>query len=353
MASSFFFTILTFIVLLNQNIVCSFCLKVERKVDEADKLYQTMPTALPSISSQSSIDQSEGPSHVLSTQSSLEGTDSVLSDESDDPKSNGCSPDSCLKDSNNKSCDQDCQHWEKHLNRSMSGPDCLEKNRDKSIVDDVKDKIIDSEGSDEYEEQFERSLSAIEDAINVEGVVRRAAKTGSAAIRRRPGKRRSRTKLKRRCSINGHFYNRETSFFTPPHGSQMSVWVTSLVNTQEVINLLLEKYKVDSKPVNFALFIVRDNGEQRRLRDDEYPLLVRVMLGPHEDVAKLFLMDRQNTQEISNEVAQFLNLSVAECRAILERYQEEEEREAKRVRTKFREMRKRIKQRMEDLKVRL
>ncbi|KAJ9594675.1 hypothetical protein L9F63_014009, partial [Diploptera punctata] len=238
-------------------------LQVERKVDEADKLYQTMPVSLPSISNQSSIDQSEEPTRGLSTQSSLDATDSVVSEENE------------------------------------------------------------------------------------------AAKTGSTAIRRRPGKRRSRTKLKRRCSINGHFYNRETSFFTPPHGSQMSVWVTSLVNTQEVINLLLEKYKVDSKPMNFALFIVRDNGEQRRLRDDEYPLLVRVMLGPHEDVAKLFLMDRQNTEEISNEVAQFLNLSIAECRAILERYQEEEERETKRVRLKFREMRKRIKQRMEDLKVRL
>ena len=59
------------------------------------------------------------------------------------------------------------------------------------------------------------------------------------------------------------------------------------------------------------------------------------MLGPHEDVAKLFLMDRQNTEEISNEVAQFLNLSTAECRAILERYQEEEERETKRVRLKY------------------
>lgn len=78
----------------------------------------------------------------------------------------------------------------------------------------------------------------------------------------------------------------------------MSVWVTSLVNTQEVINLLLEKYKVDSKPENFALFVIRDNGEQRRLKDDDYPLVVRVMLGPHEDVARLFLMDAQETQEI-------------------------------------------------------
>lgn len=65
-------------------------------------------------------------------------------------------------------------------------------------------------------------------------VLRKAPKTGSTAIKRRSGNRRSRTKLKRRCSINGHFYNRETSFFTPPHGSQMNVWVSSMVNTQEV-----------------------------------------------------------------------------------------------------------------------
>lgn len=109
---------------------------------------------------------------------------------------------------------------------------------------------------------------------------------------------RSRTKLKRRCSINGHYYNRETSFFTPPYGSQMSVWVTSLVSTQDVINLLLEKYKVESNPKNFALFIVRDNGEQRRLKDDDFPLIQRIMLGPHEDVARLFLTDSQVTTEI-------------------------------------------------------
>lgn len=78
----------------------------------------------------------------------------------------------------------------------------------------------------------------------------------------------------------------------------MSVWVTSLVSTQDVVNLLLEKYKVDSRPENFALFIIRDNGEQRRLKDDEYPLLVRIMLGPHEDVARLFLTDAYNTSEI-------------------------------------------------------
>lgn len=48
----------------------------------------------------------------------------------------------------------------------------------------------------------------------------------------------------------------------------MSVWITSLVNTQEVINLMLDKYKVDAKPDNFALFVVRDNGgELKQFRE--------------------------------------------------------------------------------------
>ncbi|KFB49043.1 AGAP000149-PA-like protein [Anopheles sinensis] len=200
----------------------------------------------------------------------------------------------------------------------------------------------------------EYSTSISGHPVTDDGVVlRKPPKTGSTAIKRRSGNRRSRTKLKRRCSINGHFYNRETSFFTPPYGSQMNVWVTSLVNTQEVINLLLEKYKVESRAENFALFIVRDNGEQKKLKEDDYPLVTRVILGPHEDIAKLFLMDGQQTQEISSEVAQFLNLSIPECRAILGRYHEEEQRELHRIRLKFAELRKRIIQRMESLKVRL
>jgi Ras association domain-containing protein 2/4 len=257
-------------------------LKVERKVDEADKLYQTMPVALPSITSQSSFDHLEEPDHILCTESSLDAADGVLSVENDDVKSNDYSlrldngpvsaakgkkkislKDSWIIESDDKFCpdvlDLSYGYWGKNLNRSLSGPDCLQRHLDKSSgIEDTNPKLV--LDSDEYEEQLERALNEIGDGNDAEEVVRRPAKTGSTAIRRRPGKRRSRTKLKRRCSINGHFYNRETSFFTPPHGSQMSVWVTSLVNTQEVINLLLEKYKVDSKPVNFALFIIRDNG---------------------------------------------------------------------------------------------
>ncbi|XP_071573607.1 ras association family member [Temnothorax americanus] len=356
-------------------------LQVERKVEDGNKLYQTMPENLPSISSQSSAD-----TPPLSSQSSLDRSDSRENSETSSPNHQTTSRDNdsslnstpthsigsssstdtpvcnlgasnrngtlrrveyfdnLEKSTGNKSISTDDSWIEKGLNRSLSGPDCLQRHRTDSDTDSV--------NSLQFREDDNMTMST-DSGLELDGVVLRR-KQGSTAIRRRPGGRRqSRSRLRRRCSINGHFYNRETSFFTPPHGSQMSVWVTSLVNTQEVINLMLDKYKVDAKSDNFALFVVRDNGEQRRLKDDEYPLEVRVVLGPHENVARLFLVDKLSTPEISSDVAQFLNLSLAECHGILQRYHYEEERQILLLKEKYKEMRKRIKQRMEELKVRL
>ena len=48
--------------------------------------------------------------------------------------------------------------------------------------------------------------------------------------------------------------------FTPPKDSGMSVWITSLVGTQEVLKMLLDKYNIESEPDQFALYVVKDNG---------------------------------------------------------------------------------------------
>ncbi|KAG1675802.1 Ras association domain-containing protein 2 [Nymphon striatum] len=151
-------------------------------------------------------------------------------------------------------------------------------------------------------------------------------------LRRRRG---GNAKLKRRCSINGHFYNRETSVFTPVYGSVTHVWVTSLVNTTEVINMLLDKFKVENSPKDFALFVVRENGERRFIEADEYPLLTRVMLGPHEEVAKVFIMNKAKTEEISPEVAQYIQLSEPELKAIVDQFFEEEAREVEKIKKKY------------------
>ncbi|XP_046617926.1 ras association domain-containing protein 4 isoform X1 [Neodiprion virginianus] len=357
-------------------------LQVERKVEEGNKLYQTMPVGLPSISSQPGADSSEvkvhstveghvenvessnlsqqAVKHIVDNDSSITSTPTHSMDSSSStdtpnyqgtPNRNGTLRrveyfDSLEKNmgASNRTLSNDDSWIEKGLNRSMSGPDCLQRHRTDSDTDSV--------NSLHFRDDDNMTMST-DSGLELDGVVLRR-KPGSTAIRRRPGGRRqSRSRLRRRCSINGHFYNRETSFFTPPHGSQMSVWVTSLVSTQEVINLMLDKYKVDAKPGNFALFVVRDNGEQRRLRDDEYPLETRVVLGPHETVARLFLVDRFSTPEISSDVAQFLNLSAAECSGILQRYHYEEDRQIALLKEKYKEMRRRIMQRMDELKVRL
>ncbi|XP_076327141.1 ras association family member isoform X1 [Tachypleus tridentatus] len=159
----------------------------------------------------------------------------------------------------------------------------------------------------------------------------------------------SRAKIRRRCSINGHFYNRETSVFKPSYGTVTTVWVTSLVTTPEVINMLLDKFKVENSSDDFALFIVRDTGECRQIQDQEYPLLTRVMLGPNEDVAKIFIMNKSQTKEISCEVAQYLNLSEVELKAFIQKFNEEEERGIQRIKKKYEEIQRYIKLRLKEL----
>lgn len=316
-------------------------LRVERKIDVADHLYQTMPVTLPS---QTSVESTSGSSSSTKTESlSLTIKNDMSSTVTDaDSTLKACltngttSEDKIPLLSPSLSKDDAWLMQGTHLNRSMSGPDCLGRVRDAH--------------SPEFDRSSMNSMDISTMSEQPEEVVLRRPHKGSTAIKRRPGKRLSRSKVKRRCSINGHFYDRETSFFTPPHGSQMSVWVTSLVNTSEVINLLLEKYKVESDPQHFALFVVRDNGEQRRLKDDEYPLLTKVLLGPHEDVVKLYLMDSHNTPEVSCEVAQFLNLTLAECRAILSQYYSQEEREVARIKQKYEEMKHRISNKLNEIK---
>jgi hypothetical protein len=40
----------------------------------------------------------------------------------------------------------------------------------------------------------------------------------------------------------------------------MSAFVTSLLPTQEVIAMMLEKYKVETEPAQFALYVVKETG---------------------------------------------------------------------------------------------
>ncbi|XP_026461926.1 uncharacterized protein LOC113363657 [Ctenocephalides felis] len=330
-------------------------LQVERVVDDSDKIYQTMPNKpmhTSDIEKPSKVQQTDPMDSMFNlSRSMIETTDKNDSDD--------------IVVQFSKSCDKSPRPIDpSRINDSLKlYTESVNKNNNLSDVyvrRDIQQEVLNENvaneklaaaalyDSDDDDKYYMKNESNNSDKSSEEYI----RKNRSTAIKRRSGKRRSRTKLQRRCSINGHFYNRETSFFTPPHGSQMNVWVSSLLDTRAVISLLLDKYKVDSKPDNFALFVVRDNGEQKRLAANESPLVRRILLGPHEDVARVFLMDSV-ARDITPQVAQFLNLSIAECKAILQQYDAEEQREIARIQERYKELSRRILQRMETLKVRL
>ncbi|XP_013386629.1 ras association domain-containing protein 2 isoform X2 [Lingula anatina] len=154
-------------------------------------------------------------------------------------------------------------------------------------------------------------------------------------------------KLKKRYTINGHFYNPKTSVFTPTHGTVTAVRVSSLLPVHDVIKLLLEKFKVENSPEEFALYIVKDNGETRKLEEADSPLITRVELGPDEDHIKLFIME-DSSQVITHEVAQYLNLPETVLLGIYKKFQEEEEKEVQRIKNWYVNYREALKRSMID-----
>ncbi|KFW67677.1 Ras association domain-containing protein 6, partial [Pygoscelis adeliae] len=129
-----------------------------------------------------------------------------------------------------------------------------------------------------------------------------------------------------RFSINGHFYNHETSVFTPAFGSETKIRINSQMRTRQVIVQLLRKFKIENSPHEFALYIIHASGEKKQLRSGDVPLLHRLLQGPSEKIAKFFLMDR-DVEEISSDVAQYLQFHLPFLESILHRINEEEEQE--------------------------
>lgn len=134
----------------------------------------------------------------------------------------------------------------------------------------------------------------------------RTKSDAACVIQRRP---RSRTpgeaqRIRRhRFSINGHFYNHKTSVFTPAYGSVTNVRVNSTMTTLHVLTLLLNKFRVENGPSEFALYIVHESGERTKLKDCEYPLISRILHGPCEKIARMFLMEADLGEEVPHDVS--------------------------------------------------
>jgi Ras association domain-containing protein 2/4 len=125
--------------------------------------------------------------------------------------------------------------------------------------------------------------------------------------------------------------------FVPPYGSYANLRLVSTYTTEDVVKMLLEKFTVKNRASEYALYIVHDHGGAEPIKPNDYPLRVRLKLGPSEDMAKIFIMDAADEArvDISAEMAQYINLAIPVLEGILSKYQEEEEREVAKIKQKY------------------
>ncbi|XP_062452774.1 ras association domain-containing protein 2 isoform X2 [Rhea pennata] len=164
---------------------------------------------------------------------------------------------------------------------------------------------------------------------------------------RAPGERR---RLQRhRFSINGHFYNHKTSVFTPAYGSVTNVRINSTMTAPQVLKLLLNKFKIENSAEEFALYVVHTSGEKQKLRATDYPLIARVLQGPCEQVSKVFLMEKDQVEEVTYDVAQYIKFEMPVLKSFIQKLQEEEDREVKKLMRRYSVLRLMIEQRLEEI----
>ncbi|XP_013367780.1 PREDICTED: ras association domain-containing protein 2 isoform X3 [Chinchilla lanigera] len=95
-----------------------------------------------------------------------------------------------------------------------------------------------------------------------------------------------------RFSINGHFYNHKTSVFTPAYGSVTNVRINSTMTTPQVLKLLLNKFKV-AQYIKFEVPVLKSFIQKLQEEEDrEVKKLVR-------KYTVLRLMIRQRLEEIA------------------------------------------------------
>ncbi|XP_053126014.1 ras association domain-containing protein 2 isoform X2 [Hemicordylus capensis] len=152
-----------------------------------------------------------------------------------------------------------------------------------------------------------------------------------------------------RFSINGHFYNHKTSVFTPAYGSVTNVRINSTMTTPQVLKLLLNKFKIENSAEEFALYIVHTSGEKQKLKATDYPLIARILQGPCEQVSKVFLMEKDQVEEVTYDVAQYIKFEMPVLKSFIQKLKEEEDREVKKLRRKYSVLRLMIEQRLEEV----
>ncbi|XP_037339173.2 ras association domain-containing protein 2 [Pungitius pungitius] len=212
---------------------------------------------------------------------------------------------------------------------SQGFPNCTESQQSPPTVEVTPPESQPEEDTDEMEEQAEEDSESSAQLLRTKsdaGVLRRGQ-------RRSPSDQR---KIRRhRFSINGHFYNHKTSVFTPAFGSVTNVRINSCMRTPQVLRVLLNKFKIENSPDDFALYLVHTSGERVKLKRSDFPLVLRIMQGPCEQVCKVFLMEEDLGEEVTYDVAQYIKFEMPVLQSFITKLKEEEDREVLKLRSRY------------------
>ncbi|XP_009325482.1 PREDICTED: ras association domain-containing protein 2 [Pygoscelis adeliae] len=89
--------------------------------------------------------------------------------------------------------------------------------------------------------------------------------------------------------------------------------------------------------------------QKQKLRASDYPLIARILQGPCEQVSKVFLMEKDQVEEVTYDVAQYIKFEMPVLRSFIQKLEEEEDREVKKLMRKYSILRLMIEQRLEEI----
>ncbi|KTF98049.1 hypothetical protein cypCar_00007673 [Cyprinus carpio] len=214
-------------------------------------------------------------------------------------------------------------------------------------IDPLNEVATADDQSKDFSEEKEETGDEQQESTHSDRLSRARSDVGG---RRISGRRLGIRRLKRhRCSFNGHFYNHKTAVFTPKFGSVTNVRVNSCMTTAQVMRVLLNKFKIENSPDEFSLYIVHTSGERHQLKPNDHPLTLRVLHGPCEQVSKMFLMETDQVEEVTHDVAQYIKFELPVLQSFIAKLQEEEEREMQKLKKRYADMRGIIKKYMRSL----
>ncbi|XP_078463511.1 LOW QUALITY PROTEIN: ras association domain-containing protein 2-like [Lampetra planeri] len=190
------------------------------------------------------------------------------------------------------------------------------------------------------------------------GALLRTRSDAAGVLRRQKGGRRRRGGgppgspgvEEHRVSINGHFYDHQTAVFTPEFGCVTNVVISGHLTSDHVMLLLLQKFRIENAAHDFCFILQHSTGERRRLSPSERPLLVRLLQGPDERVARILIVEAVTHRDVTHQEAQFLGLDLPLLLVLVQRLEKEEEEAVERVRQRYRGFRSSIRRKMSSIR---